>query len=687
MLNLKATSQLRLFNDFADRWQKIAGCELVFLSSEGQILSNLNGKVILPLDGADIIKQISTDKATYFRYANEADLLAVPLLQGNETIGYLLAINAREQDTFLLTWWAEVIAARLGDTESLQGMMDELISAWNQLALIYHVNQNLPLTFSDLITSLKSILKEIQRVIETADGFIILKRATAVDCITDATTVPKSYFSDTLFNVLLNSNEVILAKNLVACQEIWPDVPETVENLLATKVAVIEEETSAVLVLLNKTSKFFTAGDIKLLSALSQQIGMVIKNFLVHQKIVLRERFRHELEIAAKIQETILPPKLPQAGGLSIAVSSIPASEVGGDFYDFITLDEQRFAFIIGDVAGKGITAAMLTSLARTMLRVETIRREPPHVVIQQANNILYQNLDQAELFVTAFIAVVDTYHGTMSYASAGHMPALLWRADTRAVEQLRATTLPIGITGYEENSTQLVPLHAGDTLVLFTDGLIETQSPNGDWFGLPRLEALVKAKATEPPEKLQHHIQSEVTKFRRNALNLDDATVLVVKMLPQTESAVPQNISTILKIENYTYPADIVYLRDISEQIIKTCRESPFLPPGPSTEDFIYLIELAISEICTNIVRHAYKGRSGDIRIAVTLLSNGIQLDFYDNGVGFDPNLVPRPKSGEYKEGGYGLHIIRQIMDVVSYDHHSEKGNHWHMIKLLPPK
>ncbi|GEM_PF-1239030 len=686
MLNLKASPQIKLFNSFANHWQKIAGSDLAFLSLEGQILANLNGNSVSGLNGSEIVKQISSQKTTYLKHNNQANLLTTPLFEGSQTIGYLLVVNANEQDASLLAWLGEVITARLTDTQTLQGMMDELINAWNQLALIYHVNQNLPLTFSDLTVSLKSIIKEVQKVIETASGFIILKRPDSLDCITFTPHVDASYLSETLFSNLLKSNEVVLCKTTASCEEIWPQLPNFVENLLATKIEIVEEETMAALVLINKISKIFTAADIKLLAALSHQIGMVIKNFLVHQRIIVKERFIRELEIAAKIQESILPAKLPNVGGLSIAVSSNPASEVGGDFYDFITLDEQHFALIIGDVAGKGIPAAMLTSVARTMLRVEAIRGEPPHVVLEQANFILYDDLNQAELFVTAFVAIIDTYQGTLSYASAGHMPAIVWRADTRKTEQLRATSIPLGIAGYKGEPTRTVPLHSGDTIVFLTDGIIEAQSPNGDLFGLNRLEYIIKSRAVDPPEKLQHHIQAEVTKFRRNSLSLDDTTLLIVKMLPQTEAAIPQNISTILKIKNFTYPADIAYLRDISEQIISTCRESPSLLPGPSTDDFIYLVELAISEIATNIVRHAYKGAKGDIKISVSLLSNGIQLDFYDNGIGFDPHRVPRPKSGEYKEGGYGLHIVRQIMDVVSYEHHPEKGNHWHMIKLLPP-
>jgi serine/threonine-protein kinase RsbW len=110
-------------------------------------------------------------------------------------------------------------------------------------------------------------------------------------------------------------------------------------------------------------------------------------------------------------------------------------------------------------------------------------------------------------------------------------------------------------------------------------------------------------------------------------------------------------------------------------------------LPSGSRGDDFIYLIELAISEICTNIIKHAYAGKKGNISGQVTLLNNGVALDFYDQGGSFDPNVVPEPSPDphELNEGGYGLHIVRQIMDVVSYESQPGQGNHWHLIKFLP--
>ncbi|MBN1220182.1 MAG: SpoIIE family protein phosphatase [Anaerolineae bacterium] len=685
MLKLVTSQKIDLFNSFIQRWHGIVGSEILFLSPQGELLANSNG--VPPHDWPQILAQASPNTPTFLTYAGQ-EILITPLAHGHQTLGYLLVLDAHEQDTPLLKWGAETLTARLTDEMALQDMTDELIGAWDQLELVYRVTQNLALT-SDLMATLKSILQEIRKVVDTENGFILLKRSDGLECVTCSAEMTHDIHDESLLNNLIEANQVVLCNEAQSCRDIWPNAPDYVEDMLATPLPILDEEdTRVALGLINKANKNFTAGDVKLLAALAQQVGTIIRNFLTHQKLVSEERLSRELEIAAEIQESFLPTQLPQMGGLSIAVASIPASEVGGDFYDFITVDDRNLTLVIGDVAGKGIPAAMLTSVTRTMLRVEAMRGEPPHAIVDQANNVLHQDLSRIDSFATVFVATVDTYAGTLNYASAGHTPGILWRANARTSEQLRATSPPIGIFGYQSKVTKTIQLNPGDTLVLCTDGITEAQAPNGNLFGLNRLTYIIESWANESPEALQQTIQAEITNFRRNAMGRDDATLLIIKMLPQAEGGTPKDISTIIRTEHFSYPAHVRHLGDISQKITAACRELPALPSNPNADDFIYLIELAISEICTNIIKHAYGHKNGNINGRITLLNNGIQLDFYDTGKSFDPNTIPSPKSdpSQLEEGGYGLHIVRQIMDVVSYEHDVQQGNHWYLLKLLPP-
>lgn len=676
------STKLNLLNEFTQQWRMMATSDLFVLSRAGELLARTNGayQVAWP----EILSQFSAENPTLINYLNQK-LLAVPLFDGQQSFGYLLVLNPADKDASLLSWAATMLAARFLDEDALQGMTDELIGAWDQLELIYRVTQNLALT-SDLLAALKTILQEIQQVVNTEDSFILLQRPDAFDCVTGGThRIESQLCRESLLANLIQANHGVVCNDMAACRHIWPEAPDPVEALLAIPLVITDEDCYAVLGLINKANRNFTAGDAKLLAALSQQVASIIKNFLAHQRLIIEERLSRELEIAAEIQESMLPTQLPQLSGLTMAVVSIPASEVGGDFYDFISVGDRQLTIIIGDVAGKGIPAAMLTSVTRTMLRVEAIRGDLPHTIIHQANNVLYHDLSRADSFVTVFVATIDPFGGTLSYASAGHTPAILWRAETQMIEQLNATSPPIGIF-YRGESTRTVALKPDDMLLFYTDGITEAQAPDGEFFGLNRLIQLVEANAQETPETLQQVIQREIAKFRQDSMSRDDATLLVVKMLSQTEPVIRRVSGPVIRTIDFSYPADTRYLTEISKEITHTCRQLPTLPSGSAANDFIYLIELAISEICTNIIQHAYAGKKGEINGRITLLQQAVYLDFYDTGLSFDPAAIPEPSVNPHQliEGGYGLHIVRQIMDVVTYDRHPERGNHWHLEKFV---
>ena len=177
--------------------------------------------------------------------------------------------------------------------------------------------------------------------------------------------------------------------------------------------------------------------------------------------------------------------------------------------------------------------------------------------IIDQANSVLYQDLSRADSFVTVFVATIDTFESKLTYASAGHTPSLLWRAETQEIELLKATSPPIGIFDNQGNGSRTVNLYPGDTLVFYTDGITEAHSPNNDLFGLNRLIYIVESRAKDPPEVLQQYIQSEVVNFWRHASGRDDATLLIVKILPQPDEATPQDISTVVKTVDFLYPAE----------------------------------------------------------------------------------------------------------------------------------
>jgi serine phosphatase RsbU (regulator of sigma subunit) len=210
-----------------------------------------------------------------------------------------------------------------------------------------------------------------------------------------------------------------------------------------------------------------------------------------------RERIEHELQVARLIQQTLLPKSAPELKGYQIAAYYQPAREVGGDFYDFFEVGDGRLGLVVGDASGKGIPAALVMANTRSVLRtVAQSGGVAPGQVLEEANEILYPDIP-ANMFVTCFYAILDPKSGRLLYANAGHdLPYLCHGGGD--VEELRARGMPLGLMpemGYEEKE---ITVRAGESALLYSDGLVEAHDPKGEMFGFPRLRALVAEHGKE---------------------------------------------------------------------------------------------------------------------------------------------------------------------------------------------
>jgi PAS domain S-box-containing protein len=203
-----------------------------------------------------------------------------------------------------------------------------------------------------------------------------------------------------------------------------------------------------------------------------------------------RQRLEQEMHIARLIQQTLLPKSLPGLPGYEVAAYYQPARQVGGDFYDFLPLPDGQLGLIVGDVSGKGVPAALVMAITRTMLQA-TYRLGSPGEILEQVNTSLYQDIPP-NMYVTCLAALLDSRTGRLQYANAGHDLPYLRHAD--GVSKLRATGMPLGLMpgmGYEQKEITLMP---GDSLLLYSDGLVEAHDPQREMFGFPRVQGFVGA-------------------------------------------------------------------------------------------------------------------------------------------------------------------------------------------------
>jgi serine phosphatase RsbU (regulator of sigma subunit) len=211
-----------------------------------------------------------------------------------------------------------------------------------------------------------------------------------------------------------------------------------------------------------------------------------------------RERVEQELQVARNIQQASLPKEVPQLEGWQIFPLYQPAREVGGDFYDFFELDDERLGIVVGDATGKGVPAALVMASTRSMLRAvaQAMGSSSPGEVLGRVNDPLATDVPP-NMFVTCFYAILDPKKASLSYANAGHdLPYV--RSSGGDAEELRARGMPLGLMPGMHYEEKEVVLHKGESVLFYSDGLVEAHDPEGEMFGFPRLRALVAQHGEE---------------------------------------------------------------------------------------------------------------------------------------------------------------------------------------------
>jgi serine phosphatase RsbU (regulator of sigma subunit) len=275
----------------------------------------------------------------------------------------------------------------------------------------------------------------------------------------------------------------------------------------------------------------YSADDRKLLSDLATQTAPAVRVAQLvrqqQQEAQERERIEQELKVARLIQQTLLPKTLPELPGYDVAAYYQPAREVGGDFYDFLELEDGRLGLVVGDVTDKGVPAALVMATTRTMLRAAAQRLATPGEVLQRVNDVLVQEIPP-NMFVTCLYAILDGESGRLVYANAGHDLPYRRRAGRKGgAEELRATGMPLGLLpgmGYEEKE---IVLEKGESVLFYSDGLVEAHDPRGEMFGFPRLQGLVGTHRSGG-SALISFLLSELARFTGESWEQEDDITLV---------------------------------------------------------------------------------------------------------------------------------------------------------------
>ena len=262
---------------------------------------------------------------------------------------------------------------------------------------------------------------------------------------------------------------------------------------------------------------------------------MAMENAFLYEELAEKERMKHELAIARRIQLASLPQKTPVVEGLDIAGSSIPAMEVGGDFFDYLNGSSDRLTIVVGDVSGKGTSAALYMSKVQGILRsLHGFDLSPADLFIR-ANRLLCGDMEKSS-FVTAVGASFDLPNRSFTLARAGHLPLYHYRAAERRVVAITPRGLGLGLNNAgvfsSEIEEKLIRYEPGDVLLFVTDGVTEAHNRAGDLYGEERLMEFLSRTAGGDASAIHHGVVGEIAAFSDGAVQHDDETIVVIKGL-----------------------------------------------------------------------------------------------------------------------------------------------------------
>jgi len=405
----------------------------------------------------------------------------------------------------------------------------------------------------------------------------------------------------------------------------------------------------------------YSTDDRKLLVSLAAQAAPALQVAqLVRQQAAearTRERIEQELRVATLIQQNFLPKQLPELPGWHVSAYYRPAREVGGDFYDFIELQDGLVGVVIGDVTDKGVPAAMVMAATRSVLRASAQRMVDPGAVLSRVNELMCPDMPP-KMFVTCLYGVVDPASGRFRFANAGHnLPYV--RTESGTIE-LRATGMPLGLLpGIEYEETEAV-LDFGQVMLLHSDGVAEAHAESGEMFGFPRLMDVVGSRRGRG--EVIDRVLTELGRFTPEAGEQeDDITLVALSRLGEGVPAVAPTLDVVFSI-----PSDRGNERLAMDRVVDAVAGLELDPKR------LEQLKTAVSEAAMNAIEHGnhsdpeipvdvhIRRNGGELLVAITDRGGGAELPEAET-----PDLEAK-LDGRQKTRGWGLFLIRNMVDDV---------------------
>ena len=382
-----------------------------------------------------------------------------------------------------------------------------------------------------------------------------------------------------------------------------------------------------------------------------------------------KDRMEDELNVGRDIQMSMVPltfPPFPNRKEFSIYGSLEPAREIGGDFFDFFFIDDDRLCFCIGDVSGKGVPAALFMAVTKTLIKSRATDDPSTASILTHVNDELSRD-NPNKMFVTLFIGILNIRSGEFDYTNAGHNPPYLLRSDgPPEVMSDRHGPVVGAINGMVYRKGTDV-MHPGDILHMYTDGVTEEMDTDGQLFSDERLAALISTQIIDSVEAAVDKTVSAVKSFRGEKDAEDDVTVLAIQFFGAPMKASAAGLHVIVKNE-------LSEITTVQESFQKFGKAHGF------SKDLERKMDMIIDELLGNIILYAFsEGGEHEIEITAEQVRNRLTVTISDDGVPFNPLLIDPPDTSlatkDRPLGGLGILLVRKMADDILYQRRIDKN------------
>ncbi len=411
-----------------------------------------------------------------------------------------------------------------------------------ELSILYDMNM-LFASSIDLKETLNTVFYNILNVIQAEAGSIFLVDETSNGLVCRICQGPKDItgirvpFGIGIVGHVAKTRQVDVTTDVKKNPHHYPNIDEqsgfTTKSMISMPLISKDELLGVIQVINKKGGEMFSQDDVNLLQSLSSGASLALQNARYTQRLLQEERMRSELIIAHQIQRGILPAPFKGHSAIHFEAINEPATDVGGDFYDYFQVNDDEFGFFIGDVCGKGVPAAIFMASSRSIIKAHAISNPRPSKVMQLANQLIAEDV-QHGMFVTVFYGLYNTRTRKLLFANAGHTLPYLYRPSISSCSSLFKTHFPLGVLDPSESFTfqeSEIQLEEGDTLVLYTDGISEALNFSREQFGLERLVNIILEHGSRSPKELRDKIVESVKDFLEGRGLTDDITVMVVQV------------------------------------------------------------------------------------------------------------------------------------------------------------